>query len=47
MLASSRATARLAQSRIHGSRRRLSQTEDTLVSSASLVGATRLALGAS
>ena len=45
VLASSRAAARLAKSRIYGSRKRLSQTEDTIVSTASVVSAARSALG--
>ena len=45
MLARSRATARLAKNRIRGSRKRVSQTEDMIVSTASVVSATRSAIG--
>jgi hypothetical protein len=45
MLAASRATAGVAKSRIRGSRQRVSQSQDTIVSTASVVTATRSALG--
>ena len=41
VLASSRVAARLARTRLHASRKRLSQTEDTIVSSAATVSAAR------
>jgi hypothetical protein len=44
MLAASRATARVAKSRIRGSRQRVSQSQDTIVFTASVVTATRSAL---
>jgi hypothetical protein len=44
VLASSQATAGRARSRIHGSRKRLSQTGDTVIATASRIGAARFAL---
>ena len=44
VLASSQATARCARSLIDGSRQRLSQTEDTVIATASRIGAARSTL---
>ena len=45
VLASGRAAARLAKSRINGSREQLSQAGDTIISAASAVSATRSTIG--
>jgi hypothetical protein len=45
VLASGRAAARLAKSRINGSRKQLSQAGDTIVATASAVSATRSTIG--
>ena len=44
MLSSSRETARLARSRITGSRKRLSQAGDTVVAAAANISAARSAI---
>ena len=45
ILATSRRTARLARNRISGSRKRLSQSGDTVVATAACISAARAALG--